>query len=77
MTKFLALILCAFISTGALTSCKKKTAAEKAQQEIIALRETKRTNAIKYYKQLAKDYPNSPHAAEATSRAAGLESLKK
>lgn len=77
MIRFFALILCAVISVGALTSCKKKTAAEETAQEVAALKEVKRTNAIKYFKQLAKEYPNSPHAAEATARAAKLEAAKK
>lgn len=59
----------AFIASG----CKEETDAEKQEKARILLRETKRENAIKYYKTIAEKYPDDPRAQEALTKAKALE----
>lgn len=76
LRKFLPLLAASFCVLG-LNACKEKSAAEKAAIDVANIRETKRLNAIKYYKLLAQKYPSHPHAAEATGHATQLEAMKK
>jgi TolA-binding protein len=62
------------IALLALTACgeKKKSDADLKIEKEKAWRERQRVQAIKYYGELVKTYPDSPHAAEARRR---LEAL--
>ena len=72
MFKFVATfsaLAIALIASG----CKEQTDAEKQEQARILLRETKRENAIKYYKTIAEKYPDDARAQEALTKAKALE----
>ncbi len=56
-----------------LTGCSEPTAAEKKEAERIKLREAKRADAIKMYKRLATDFPDSENAKAAADKAKALE----
>lgn len=56
-----------------LAGCSEKTAAEKQEEERIKLREAKRLDAIKTYKRLATDFPDSEFAKQAADKAKALE----
>ena len=58
-----------------LPSCGEKTEAEKAEDERTAVREEKRKKSIEHWQTLAKEYPDSPKAAEAKQKAAALEAM--
>ena len=74
MCKKLAGLLLAFILSLGLPGCgeKKKSDAELKQAKEKQWRERQRVQAIKYYGELVKNYPDSPHAEEARKR---LEAL--
>lgn len=74
MVKNIAGLLLAFILSLGLTGCpeKKKTAAELQQGKEKAWRERQRQQAIKYYGELIKNFPDSPHVEEAKKK---LEAL--
>lgn len=65
---FSALAIALFAS-----GCKEQTEAEKQEEIRIKLRETKRENAIKYFKTIADKYPDDPRAQEALTKAKALE----
>jgi hypothetical protein len=78
MHRILFLFLCAGLLAGMMGGCKKQTPAEKKIVEINVIRDAKRLKAIEYYKQFAKEHPEDPRAAEATSKASALQaSVKK
>ena len=64
----IAMALCATLLTG----CKKKTAAELAEQERLKLREEKRAKAIEAYKTLSEKFPEHPKAKAAAAEAQAL-----
>lgn len=63
-----ATALCATLLTG----CKKKTAAETAEEDRLKLREEKRAKAIEAYKALSEKFPEHPKAKAAASEAQSL-----
>lgn len=70
--KFLLAPICTVVL---LSACKEKSEAEKADEERAVIREERRKKAVEIYKQIAKEYPDDPKAAEAKQKAAALEAL--
>jgi protein involved in sex pheromone biosynthesis len=68
--KLLLAPICAAIF---LSACGEKSEAEKADEERAGIREERRKKAIEIYRQIAKEYPDDPRAAEAQQHAAALE----
>lgn len=67
------LLLAALLSLG-LSGCeeKKKSDAELTREKEVKWRERQRQQAIKYYGELVKNFPDSPHVEEAKKK---LEAL--
>ena len=74
MVKNIAGLLLAFILSFGLNGCKEKTksSAELNREKEKVWRERQRVQAIKYYGELIKTYPDSPHVEEAKKK---LEAL--
>jgi hypothetical protein len=73
MLKLLSLCMAAVLLAGGATSCDKgKTAAQIHLEQETAWQADKRQRAIKYYRDLALKYPDSPYAAQAKERLAAL-----
>ena len=68
--KLLLAPICAVVF---LSACSEKSEAEKADEERAVIREERRKKAVEIYRQIAKEYPDDPKAAEAKQRAAALE----
>ena len=60
-----------------LPACGEKSAAEKAEEERVKIREEKRKQAAQLYRTLAKEYSDDAHADEAKQKAAALEGAKR
>lgn len=75
MSRFAVIITAAAVALAA-SGCKEPSEAEKQDKKRDELRETKRDNAIKYYKTLAEKFPDDPRAKEALERAKALEASK-
>ncbi len=72
LKKILLLAFAAVLSTSAV-ACQKKPPVL-APGQLTEEQKTKlRANAVKAYEQIVKDYPDSPHAAEAKQRAQTLK----
>jgi outer membrane protein assembly factor BamD (BamD/ComL family) len=74
MVKHIIGLLLAFVFSLGLIGCKEKTksTAELNREKEVKWRERQRQQAIKYYGELIKNYPDSPHAEEAKKK---LEAL--
>lgn len=74
MVKNIAGLLLAFALSLGLPGCKepKKSDAELNREKETKWRERQRQQAIKYYGELIKNHPDSPHVEEAKKR---LEAL--
>ena len=72
MLKSVAIISAIAVALAA-SGCKEETDAEKQDKIRLTLRETKRENAIKYYRALAEKFPDDPRAQEALGKAKALE----
>ena len=74
MVKNIAGLLLALSLICGLTGCKPKTksTAEQNLEKEKVWRERQRLQAIKYYGELIKNYPDSPHVEEAKKK---LEAL--
>ncbi|HEY2342848.1 MAG TPA: hypothetical protein VGH90_07460 [Chthoniobacteraceae bacterium] len=73
MSKNLCLVLAIVLASGGMVSCsKEKTAAQIHMEQEAAWRADKRERAIKFYRDLATKYPDSPYAAQAKERLAAL-----
>jgi TolA-binding protein len=74
MVKHIAGLLIAFIFSLGFAACaeKKKSDAELNKEKEVKWRERQRQQAIKYYGELVKNFPDSPHAEEAKKK---LEAL--
>lgn len=70
MLKHIAGFLLLFALSLGQVGCgeKKKSDAELKEEKVKQWRERQRQQAIKYYNELIKNYPDSPHAAEAKQR---------
>ena len=55
-----------------VAGCAKKSEAELAEAERVGLREQKRQDAIKVYKELADKFPEHPKANEAAGKVQAL-----
>ena len=75
MVKNTAALLLAFILGLGFAGCKekKKSDAELNREKETKWRERQRAQAIKYYGELIKNYPDSPHVEEAKKK---LEALR-
>ena len=69
----LLLLAAAFACGGA--ACKKNTPTQDAAAAKKIFQDGQRLKAIKTYEEIAKKYPESPNAAEATARAAKLRAI--
>ncbi len=58
-----------------LAGCHKETEAERQMKKRNSIAETKRQNAIKFYKELAEKYPDMPEAKGALEKARALEAM--
>lgn len=74
MVKHIAGLLLAVIVSLGLLGCeeKKKSDAELNREKEVKWRERQRQQAIKYYGELVKNFPDSPHVEEAKKK---LEAL--
>ncbi|MGB8166595.1 MAG: hypothetical protein WCF18_03830 [Chthoniobacteraceae bacterium] len=74
MVKNIARLLLALIFGLGLSACgeKKKSDAELNKEKEVKWRERQRQQAIKYYGELIKNFPDSPHVEEAKKK---LEAL--
>jgi outer membrane protein assembly factor BamD (BamD/ComL family) len=74
MVKNIAGLLLTFLLCLSLNGCgeKKKSDAELAHEKEVKWRERQRQQAIKYYGELVKNFPDSPHVEEAKKK---LEAL--
>ncbi len=72
MSRFAATIIAAALAFAA-AGCKEPSEAEKQEKKRDELREKKRENAAKYYKELHKRFPDDPRAQDALNRAKALE----
>lgn len=74
MVKNIAGLLLAFLLGFSVTGCKetKKSDAELNREKEAKWRERQRQQAIKYYGELVKNFPDSPHVEEAKKK---LEAL--
>lgn len=74
MVKHTAGLLLALLIGLALTGCKekKKSDVELNREKEVKWRERQRQQAIKYYGELIKTFPDSPHVEEAKKK---LEAL--
>lgn len=74
MVKNIAGLLLVFVLGLGVAGCKekKKSDAELNREKETKWREGQRQKAIKYYGELIKNYPDSPHVEEAKKR---LEAL--
>lgn len=70
---FRKLLLAPICAVVFLPACGEKSEAEKADEERAVIREERRKKAVEIYRQIAKDYPDDPKAAEAKQKAAALE----
>jgi hypothetical protein len=66
------LVLALIIGFGHLACEKKKTDADLKHEKEVQWRERQRQQAIKYYNELIKNHPDSPHLEDAKK---DLESL--
>lgn len=74
MVKNIAGLLLAFLLGLGLSGCKEKqkSSAELNREKEVKWRERQRQQAIKYYGELIKTFPDSPHVEEAKKK---LEAL--
>jgi outer membrane protein assembly factor BamD (BamD/ComL family) len=75
MSRFAATIIAAAVAFVAV-GCKEKSEAEKQEEKRDELRDKKRENAIKYFKELHTRFPDDPRAQEALNKAKALEASK-
>lgn len=75
MSKIAAILTVTAIAFAA-SGCKEQSEAEKQEVARDTLRESKRENAIKYYKTLAEKFPDDPRAQEALGKAKALEASR-
>jgi outer membrane protein assembly factor BamD (BamD/ComL family) len=76
MSRFAAILTAAAVALS-VSGCGKKSEAEKQEEDRDKLRETKRENAVKYYKTISEKFPESEHAQEALQKAKALEAAAK
>ena len=69
----LLLLAASLACSGA--ACKKNTPAQDAAKIKKDFQDAQRLRAIKTYEEIAKKYPESPNAAEATARATKLRAI--
>ncbi len=69
MVKHIAGLLLVFILSLSQTACEqKKSDAELKEEKVKTWRERQRQQAIKYYNELVKNYPDSPHVEDAKKK---------
>jgi dephospho-CoA kinase len=61
------------LAASFLSGCGKKTAAELAEEERVALKAEKRAEAGKVYKELAEKFPDHPKAKDAAMKAQAIQ----
>ncbi len=72
MLKKFLLLICAAALLGGFPGCSKKKPVVKPGGLTAEQREKLKKNAIKFYGSIVKEYPDSPHAAEAKQRLQAL-----